>query len=240
MTKKVLVLALLCSAPLFAQNEFKKPEGLAPAPGYTHVVVTRPGKLIYLSGQVGNDTSGQILGKGDLKVQTEQVFANLKTALAAAGATFDDVVNLARRLNEAGVSYILVGGYALNAHGYTRATEDVDILVAPGRANGEKVVSALLKLPEKAALELDPQWFEEGDTIRIGGEFVIDLLFRAAGHSWEELSPYVEVIDVVGVPIRTLNIDGLLLTKQTYRDKDKIDRLVLERAIAEKKRREGR
>jgi len=94
MKKILFVLVLLCSISLLAQNEFIKPKDVAPANGYTHVVVTRPGKLIYLSGQVGNDTSGQILGRGDLKVQTEQVFANLKAALAAAGATFDDVVKI--------------------------------------------------------------------------------------------------------------------------------------------------
>jgi hypothetical protein len=153
-------------------------------------------------------------------------------------ATFEDVLNLARRLNEAGVDYLLVGGYALNAHGYTRATEDVDILLAPGRTNGEKVIQALLRLPEKAALELDPEWFEEGDTIRIGGEFVIDLLFKAAGHDWAELVNYLEIIDVDGLPIRTLDVEGLLLTKQTYRDKDKFDRFALERALAEKRKRE--
>lgn len=155
-------------------------------------------------------------------------------------ATLEDVVNLVRRLNEAGVEYLLIGGYALNAHGYTRATEDVDILLAPGRANGEKVIQALLRLPEKAAREIDPEWFEEGDTIRIGGEFVIDLLFKAAGHAWDELANYMEVIDLDGLPIQTLNVEGLLLTKQTYRDKDKFDRFALERAIAEKKRQERR
>ncbi len=154
-------------------------------------------------------------------------------------ATLDDVVNLVRRLEEAGVDYLLIGGYALNAHGYARATEDVDILLAPGRANGEKVIQALLRLPEKAALEIDPEWFEEGDTIRIGGEFVIDLLFKAAGHAWDELVGYMEIIDLDGLPIRTLNVEGLLLTKQTYREKDKFDRFALERAIAEKKRREA-
>lgn len=79
---------------LSAQTEYLKPSGLAPAHGYTHAVVAKPGKLIFLSGQVANDPSGQLVGKGDLKAQTEQVFANLKTALAAAGATFNDVVKI--------------------------------------------------------------------------------------------------------------------------------------------------
>ena len=95
MMKTLLPSLLLFSAlPLVAQTEFLKPSGLAPAHGYTHAVVTKPGKLIFLSGQVANDPSGQLVAKGDLKAQTEQVFANLKTALAAAGATFNDVVKI--------------------------------------------------------------------------------------------------------------------------------------------------
>jgi enamine deaminase RidA (YjgF/YER057c/UK114 family) len=95
MMKTLLPSLLLFSAlPLIAQTEFLKPSGLAPRHGYTHAVVTKPGKLIFLSGQVANDPSGQLVGKGDLKAQTDQVFANLKTALAATGATFNDVVKI--------------------------------------------------------------------------------------------------------------------------------------------------
>jgi len=89
-----LLLVLFIASSLSAQTEFLKPAGLAPAHGYTHAVVTKPGKLVFLSGQVANDPAGQLVGKGDLKAQTEQVFANLKTALTAAGATFDDVVKI--------------------------------------------------------------------------------------------------------------------------------------------------
>ncbi len=89
-----LALAFAFAVSLFAQTEFLKPDGLAPAPGYTHVVVTRPGKLIYLSGQVAMDRQGQLVGKGDLKAQAVQVFENIKTALAAAGADFSHVVKI--------------------------------------------------------------------------------------------------------------------------------------------------
>jgi len=47
-----------------------------------------------VSGQVANNPQGQLVGKNDLKAQTVQVFENLKTALAAAGATFNDVVKI--------------------------------------------------------------------------------------------------------------------------------------------------
>ena len=77
-----------------AQTQFINPEGVAPGTGYTHVVVTSPGKLVFISGQVARDKQGDLVGKGDLKAQAEQVFANLKAALAGAGASFDDVVKI--------------------------------------------------------------------------------------------------------------------------------------------------
>jgi enamine deaminase RidA (YjgF/YER057c/UK114 family) len=89
-----LLLVLVGALPIAAQTEFLKPVGLAPAHGYTHAVVTKPGKLVFLSGQVANDPAGQLVGKGDLKAQAEQVFTNLKTALAAAGTSFDNVVKI--------------------------------------------------------------------------------------------------------------------------------------------------
>jgi enamine deaminase RidA (YjgF/YER057c/UK114 family) len=56
--------------------------------------VARPGKLVFIAGQVANDKQGKLVGKDDLKAQATQVFENLKTALAAAGATFNDVVKI--------------------------------------------------------------------------------------------------------------------------------------------------
>jgi len=85
---------LLAFVSLSAQTEFLKPDGLAPANGYSHVVVAKPGKLVFIAGQVANDSQGKLVGKDDLKAQASQVFTNVKTALAAAGATFDDLVKI--------------------------------------------------------------------------------------------------------------------------------------------------
>jgi enamine deaminase RidA (YjgF/YER057c/UK114 family) len=90
----VAVLALIASAPLFAQTEFISPKGLAAPHGYTHVVSTKPGKMLFISGQVAMDSQGHLVGKDDLRAQAKQVFENLKTALAAGGASFDDVVKI--------------------------------------------------------------------------------------------------------------------------------------------------
>jgi enamine deaminase RidA (YjgF/YER057c/UK114 family) len=94
--KNVLVASCILFGSLYgtAQTQFLKPEGIAPGTGYTHVVVTSPGRLVFIAGQIARDKQGNLVGKGDLRAQTVQVFENLKAALGAAGATFNDVVKI--------------------------------------------------------------------------------------------------------------------------------------------------
>jgi enamine deaminase RidA (YjgF/YER057c/UK114 family) len=75
-------------------TQFLNPPGLSPTNGWTHVVTATGGKTIHVSGQVSVDERGQVVGKGDLKAQTEKTFANLEVALKAAGASFRDVVKM--------------------------------------------------------------------------------------------------------------------------------------------------
>jgi enamine deaminase RidA (YjgF/YER057c/UK114 family) len=72
--------------------QFLDPPTLCPTFGWTQVVTTTGGKTVYVSGQVGVNARGEVVGKGDLKAQTEQAFENVRLALVAAGATFKDVV----------------------------------------------------------------------------------------------------------------------------------------------------
>lgn len=74
--------------------QFVNPAGLSKPNGYTHVVILQPDRLIYVSGQVALNAAGEIVGKNDLRAQVTQVMENLKTALASAGASFQDVVKL--------------------------------------------------------------------------------------------------------------------------------------------------
>ena len=74
---------------------FIKSETLAPSPGYSQAVEVRPGaRVIYIAGQVAMDHSGKLVGEGDLRAQTAQTFENLKAALQASGASFENVVKL--------------------------------------------------------------------------------------------------------------------------------------------------
>src|SRR3954471_18493972 len=82
--------------PMAAGTRFINPGTLAKPPSYTHVVeVTAPGRLVYISGQLGTDREGHVVGNvGDFRAQAVQVFDNLKAALAAVGASFKDVVKV--------------------------------------------------------------------------------------------------------------------------------------------------
>jgi reactive intermediate/imine deaminase len=74
--------------------EYLNPPALSVPTGYTHVVQVHGGRTIYIAGQVAFDQSGKVVGKGDFAAQATQVFENLKSALAAGGATFDNLVKL--------------------------------------------------------------------------------------------------------------------------------------------------
>lgn len=148
-------------------------------------------------------------------------------------ATVDDLKLLIKALNDEGVEYLLVGAYALFALGYQRATTDIDLLVPQSAESGVRVKRALLALPEQAAKDLEPSWFESDETIRVADEFVVDILFNACGETYASLQPHAVTIDLDGIPVRTLDLAGMLKTKQSARDRDRMDRFALERAIAE-------
>ncbi|HKF68232.1 MAG TPA: RidA family protein [Vicinamibacterales bacterium] len=59
---------------------------------YSHVVSVEGRRMIFIAGQLARDRDGNIVGKGDMRAQIRQVGENLKTALAAAGATLNDLV----------------------------------------------------------------------------------------------------------------------------------------------------
>jgi len=150
-------------------------------------------------------------------------------------ATWDDVRTLARYLAEAGVEYALVGGYAVAVHGFNRFSEDIDILVNPSAANARRWIEALSRLPDAAARELadekDVFAADKRYAIRINDEFVVDVLPSVAGLSWEQMVPHIITQEFDGVPLRLLDLEGLLKTKQGVRPKDQLDASIIREAI---------
>jgi reactive intermediate/imine deaminase len=83
------------------QRQIVRPEGLAGTSGYSHVAEFS-GRLIAVSGQVAWDAEGNVVGRDDVEAQARQVFTNLGTALAAAGADLSNVVKLTVFLTDIG------------------------------------------------------------------------------------------------------------------------------------------
>jgi hypothetical protein len=95
--------------------------------------------------------------------------------------------------------------------------------------NGARVIRALNFL--SSAADLDAQWFasnvDEPENIRVADELLIDLLFAANGQTFESLQTHIKTLQVDGIQIQTLDIDGLLKTKTDYREKDILDKQAL-------------
>ncbi|MFC8730989.1 RidA family protein [Luteimicrobium sp. NPDC057192] len=70
-----------------------RPQGLVNSPAFSHVAVVPPGATtIYVGGQNAVDADGALVGDGDVAAQAVRALENVRTALAAAGATLADVV----------------------------------------------------------------------------------------------------------------------------------------------------
>jgi hypothetical protein len=150
-------------------------------------------------------------------------------------ATWEDVKVIARELEAAGAEYALVGGYALAAHGFSRFTEDVDLLVNPSRENAQRWIVALSRLPDGAAGELaaQPDIFasDKRYAVRINDEITVDIMPSIAGFTWEQMRSHVSSVEIDGQRIRLLDLPGLLKTKQGARPKDQMDAAVLRAAL---------
>lgn len=68
------------------------PEGLVTHPIYHQMAIAAGNTQVHLAGQVARDEHGQLVAPGDLAGQVAQVYRNVAKGLAAAGATFHDVV----------------------------------------------------------------------------------------------------------------------------------------------------
>jgi enamine deaminase RidA (YjgF/YER057c/UK114 family) len=87
-----------------------KKEYVNPTKFYSHAVTAENAKkIVYVSGQVSWDEGGNVVGKGDMRAQSEQVFRNVSAALKAAGAGWGDVIKMNGYM--VGMSAERVGAY---------------------------------------------------------------------------------------------------------------------------------
>lgn len=148
-----------------------------------------------------------------------------------------DLVALCRDLNAAGAAYVVIGGMAVIQAGFPRATGDIDLLIDISAANQERVRKALENLPDQAVRDLAPDDLERYAVVRIADEIVVDLMKAACGIDYDEARKHADTVVIEGVPIPFANPELLLRMKDTYRDKDKLDRTFLQRLIEDRRKR---
>jgi len=148
----------------------------------------------------------------------------------------EDLRRIAESLNRHGARYVLIGGFAMQCHGFARPTQDIDLLVAPDPDNVRKVTEALGILADGAAREVEPDDLARYSVVRVADEVVVDLLGSACGVSFDEVAKNAEVFDILGVPVPVARARDLWRLKQTIRPKDAMDREFLERLIGESAR----
>ena len=108
---------------VFFPNPQNKPSGFSP--------VTRVGKMVFVSGQVGNDASGNLVGEGDCRAQADQCFKNIEAALSAAGATLGDLTKITT--------------FLVNADDYPAyATARLQLFPEDGPASSTVMITALV------------------------------------------------------------------------------------------------
>jgi len=111
---------------------------------------------------------------------------------------------------------------AIIQHGFVRATEDIDLLVDSSPDNFARIQTAMLGLPDGAIRDVQPGDLDQYVVVRVGDEFVVDLMRAACGVEYAEASR-----SIVTVPIPFASPLLLWRLKQTYREKDALDRQFL-------------
>lgn len=147
--------------------------------------------------------------------------------------TRQDLVRIARSLNDHAVRYVVIGGMAMIHHGFARGTGDIDLLVDPSPDNVERIRQALAILEDHASLEVRPSDLADYAVVRVADEVIVDLLAAACGVKYDDVADQCELEEIDGVAVRFLAADALLRTKQSMRDKDAVDRRFLEQILAE-------
>jgi len=142
----------------------------------------------------------------------------------------EDYKEMLQELSAEKVRFLLVGAYALAAHGYPRATIDLDIWVMPSADNAEAVLRALRRFGAPVS-NLTKQYLQEAGTVfQIGvAPRRIDIMTTASGLEFNDAFNNSLAVDIEGIPVHVPSINDLIRNKKAVgRTKDLADVEALE------------
>jgi predicted nucleotidyltransferase len=136
-----------------------------------------------------------------------------------------DFLDLLRFLNEEGVEYLVVGGMAVNYHGYHRSTGDLDLWVAITPENQGRLATALIRFGFSPQSVARRPLLERPKFIRIGQPPIrVEIHSDISGVQFKECFPRAERCVVAGVEVRIISLQDLRANKRaTGRTKDRAD-----------------
>jgi hypothetical protein len=151
----------------------------------------------------------------------------------------EDIVRIWRVFKHHNLEYIMVGGFAVNLHGFNRTTGDVDIWIKDTPENRERFRKILVDLeyadlPQIQSIDFVPGW----TTFILNSGLELDVMSYLQGFSQEKFEfcfQYASIAKILDLEIPFLHINHLLEAKKaTFRPKDQIDILELERIVKER------
>jgi len=146
---------------------------------------------------------------------------------------FDDLLLICRSLNEHKAEYVIIGGLAIFEHGLARMTEGIDLLVDGCPENVARVKAALACLPDKASLDVHDNDVLDYTVVRINDEITVNLMGSACGVDYDQARGMISMREIRGISIPFASPQLLWKTKQTYREKDALDRSYLRKWFAD-------
>ena len=142
----------------------------------------------------------------------------------------EDYRDMLQSLSDEKVKFLLVGAYALAAHGYPRATMDIDIWVMPSPENADAVLRALKRFGASLRDLTKQDLQTEGIVFQIGiAPRRIDIITTASGLKFDETFNRSISVDIERIRVRIPTLDDLILNKRAVgRTKDTADAEALE------------
>ena len=136
-----------------------------------------------------------------------------------------DYKEMLSTLLEEKVNFLLIGAYALAAHGYPRATGDIDLFIQPNENNAEKVYKALVKFGAPLQNISVKDFATPGTIFQIGIiPRRIDIINSIDGVSFEDAYSDRIIVNIESMPIPVLSKKNMIINKEaTGRPKDKTD-----------------
>ncbi len=146
---------------------------------------------------------------------------------------------ICKAFNSGGVSYVLIGGWAVIIHGFPRLTNDMDFLVDGSEENISKIKTALNKVfKDKSIDEIRRSDVNEYSVIRYVSPdgTTVDLMARIGKVAdYRNLKGHIVIFEILGNEIPVLDVEALIGLKDTIRDKDKMDLAFLKEKLRKEK-----